>query len=249
VGASKKGVALACLDAARPALQTVFHSFSLLTLPGDAGTWSVTVFISSDDQALKKLRDPKHRTALVAACPLHAHWLDGEPDLRRAPMGGILDRYRRFVDGVPVATDRQYRRLMGPDTNPSLARGITMGLMHALGTIEVVQQHLDNPPRAAACTRLDDRDAVDTLGTATRSRSIVRGSCRSFTKAAMWKGCTSASWWRRCSSHHSAKRRVALGRISDQNQTNSADFLGGAGLEFMLSPCVLASRAFLRRRL
>ncbi len=30
-------------------------------------------------------------------------------------------------------------------TNPSLARGITMGLMHALGTVEVVKQHLDNP--------------------------------------------------------------------------------------------------------
>jgi 2-polyprenyl-6-methoxyphenol hydroxylase-like FAD-dependent oxidoreductase len=55
----------------RAALQTYFHSFSLLTLPGDAGTWSVTVFISSDDHALKKLRDPKHWTALIAACPLH----------------------------------------------------------------------------------------------------------------------------------------------------------------------------------
>jgi hypothetical protein len=39
----------------------------------------VTLFISSGDQALKKLRDLKHWTALVAACPLYAHWLDGEP--------------------------------------------------------------------------------------------------------------------------------------------------------------------------
>lgn len=30
-------------------------------------------------------------------------------------------------------------------TNPSLGRGITIGLMHALGTVEVVRQHLDNP--------------------------------------------------------------------------------------------------------
>ncbi len=142
MGASKKGVALACLDAARPALQTVFHSFSLLTLPGDAGTWSVTVFISSNDQALKKLRDPKHWTALVAACPLHAHCLDGEPDLRRAHMGGILDRYRRFVDGVP---DRQCRRLMGPARTRRSRAGLPWALCTALGTREVVQQHLDNP--------------------------------------------------------------------------------------------------------
>jgi len=48
------------IPACRAELQTYFHSFSLLTLPSDAGTWSVTVFISSEDQALKKLRDPKH---------------------------------------------------------------------------------------------------------------------------------------------------------------------------------------------
>ena len=40
-------------------LLTPFDSFSLLTLPGDAGTWSVTVYISSRDQALKELRHPR----------------------------------------------------------------------------------------------------------------------------------------------------------------------------------------------
>ncbi len=130
----------------RAALLTYFHSFSVLTLPGDAGTWSVTVFISSGDQALKKLRDPKHWTALVAACPLHAHLLDGEPITDELPMGGILDRYRRFVvDGVPVATGIVSVGDSWACTNPSLGRGITMGLMHALGTVEVVRQHLDNP--------------------------------------------------------------------------------------------------------
>ncbi|MBV8138944.1 MAG: FAD-dependent oxidoreductase, partial [Deltaproteobacteria bacterium] len=130
----------------RAELLTYFHSFSLLTLPGDAGTWSVTVFVSSDDQPLKKLRDPKHWTALVAACPLHADWLDGEPITDVLPMGGILDRYRRFVvDGVPVATGIVSVGDSWACTNPSLGRGIAMGLMHALGTVEVIGQHLDNP--------------------------------------------------------------------------------------------------------
>ncbi len=130
----------------RAALHTYFHSFSLLTLPGDAGTWSVTVFIFSGDQSLRRLRDPKHWTALVAACPLHAHWLDGEPITDVLPMGGFLDRYRRFVvDGVPVATGIVSIGDSWTCTNPSHGRGITMGLIHTHGTAEVVRQHLDNP--------------------------------------------------------------------------------------------------------
>ena len=61
-------------------------------------------------------------------------------------MGGILDRYRRFVvDGVPVSTGMVTVGDSWACTNPSLGRGITMGLMHALSTAEVVQQHLDDP--------------------------------------------------------------------------------------------------------
>jgi 2-polyprenyl-6-methoxyphenol hydroxylase-like FAD-dependent oxidoreductase len=136
----------AMLPLCRSAVLTYFQSFSLLTLPGDAGTWSVTVVITSNDQPLKKLRDPKHWMALVAACPLHAHWLDGEPITDVLAMGGILDRYRRFVvDGVPVVSGIVSVGDSWACTNPSLGRGISMGLMHALGTMEVVEQHLDNP--------------------------------------------------------------------------------------------------------
>jgi 2-polyprenyl-6-methoxyphenol hydroxylase-like FAD-dependent oxidoreductase len=140
---SKTGVTPAC----QATLLTYFDSFSVLTLPGDAGTWSVTLFISSGDKVLKKFRDPKRWTALVAACPLHAHWLDGEPITGILPMAaGTTDRYRRFVvDGVPVATGIIAVGDSWASTNPSLGRGITMGLMHAAGTAEVVRQHLDNP--------------------------------------------------------------------------------------------------------
>jgi flavin-dependent dehydrogenase len=134
------------MPAYRAEFLTYFHSFSFLTLPGDAGTWAVTVVISSGDQALKKLRNPKPWAALVAACPLHAHWLDGEPITDVLSMAGTIDRYRRFVvDGVPVATGIISVGDSWACTNPSLGRGITIGLMQALGTAEVVQQHLDNP--------------------------------------------------------------------------------------------------------
>ena len=127
-------------------LVTHFHSFSLLTLPGDSHTWSVTVFIFAGDPVLKALRHARLWTALIAACPAHAHWLNGEPLTDVLAMGGIADRYRRFVvDGAPVATGIVSVGDAWACTNPIGGRGISMGLMHAVSTAEVVRQHLEDP--------------------------------------------------------------------------------------------------------
>ena len=61
-----------------PALSPL-GTISLLTLPGDNGTWSVTIFTATGDQPLKTLRHEETWTKVVRAFPLHAHWLDGEP--------------------------------------------------------------------------------------------------------------------------------------------------------------------------
>ncbi|MBV8713815.1 MAG: FAD-dependent monooxygenase [Chloroflexi bacterium] len=127
-----------------------FHSFSLLTLPGDSGTWSVTVFFFSGDAALKALRDPARWTKLISACPAHAHWLEGEPISDVLPMGGVTDRYRRLmVDGMPVATGVLAVGDALVCTNPVGGRGISIGLMHAVGTAEVVGEYLDDPVELA----------------------------------------------------------------------------------------------------
>jgi hypothetical protein len=60
----------------RAALHTYFQSFSLLTLPGDVGTWSVTEVITSNDQPLKKLRDPKHHQAVTPPGPSRKELLE-----------------------------------------------------------------------------------------------------------------------------------------------------------------------------
>ena len=87
-----------------PAL-TALGTITLLTLPGDNGTWSVTIFTSTGDQPLKSLRHDDKWMAVVRACPLHAHWLDGDPITSVLAMSGIVDRYRRFVsNGGPIAT-------------------------------------------------------------------------------------------------------------------------------------------------
>jgi 2-polyprenyl-6-methoxyphenol hydroxylase-like FAD-dependent oxidoreductase len=125
---------------------THFDCYSLLTLPGDAGTWSVTVYISSRDQALKQLRHAEKWAAVVAACPLQAHLLDGEPITGILPMSGIVDQCRRTVTGgAPVVTGIVTVGDSTCCTNPSLGRGMTMGLMAAAGTAEVARDHLGDP--------------------------------------------------------------------------------------------------------
>ena len=128
-----------------PAL-TPLGTISLLTLPGDNDTWSVTIFIAAADQPLKRLRHEESWTKAVQACPLHAHWLDGQPIGGVYAMGGIVDRYRRFVvDGTPVATGFVAVADAWACTNPSAGRGLTVGFLHARRLRDAARGRLDQP--------------------------------------------------------------------------------------------------------
>jgi flavin-dependent dehydrogenase len=118
----------------------------LVTLPADNGTWAVVIATSSGDQPLKRLRDAHVWTSVVRACPLHAHWLDGEAITGVEAMGGLIDRCRRFApDGLPVATGIAAVADAWACTNPSLGRGITYGLRHAQRLRDVAREHLHDP--------------------------------------------------------------------------------------------------------
>lgn len=122
-------------------------TFSVLTLPGDNGTWSVTVYISSGDRPLKRIRETEAWSRVVAACPLQAHWLEGEPISGMEAMGGVVDRHRRtVVEGQPVLTGLALLGDAAACTNPSLGRGITLGLLHAKALRETVSSNLDGSP-------------------------------------------------------------------------------------------------------
>jgi hypothetical protein len=124
-------------------------SFSLLTVPADNSLWTVTVFTASGDRPLKTIRHAEVFHALLSACPLHAHWLDGEPVTGVMPMGGILERYRRYVvDGEPVATGIVPLGDAWACTDPALGRGLSFALLHALVLRDAVRTHLDRGPRA-----------------------------------------------------------------------------------------------------
>jgi len=129
---------------------TPMGPFSILTLDGDNDTWSVTVFGTTRNKALRALRDPAAFRRVVAACPLQAHWLDGTPISAVLPMAGILDRYRRFVvDNQPVVTGFAVVGDAWACTNPSAGRGLSVGLVHAQVLRRTVQRHIEEPEALA----------------------------------------------------------------------------------------------------
>ena len=84
----------------------------------------------------------------MRACPLHAHWLDGEPLTPVMPMGGVVDRYRRYGgNGTAAPAGVASVGDAWACTNPSLGRGIALGLAHAALLRAVVREHGDDPAR------------------------------------------------------------------------------------------------------
>lgn len=127
-----------------------YGTFSVLTLPADNGTWSVTLYGLSDDKELRRFRDPDVHERVVRACPLQAHWLDGEPISDMKSMAGVVDRHRRFVvDGQPCATGLLSVGDSSSCTNPSLGRGITLGLIHVELLRREIAAHLEDPAALA----------------------------------------------------------------------------------------------------
>jgi 2-polyprenyl-6-methoxyphenol hydroxylase-like FAD-dependent oxidoreductase len=123
-----------------------YGTFSVLTLPADNGTWSVTLYGLSEDKALRRFRDPDVYERVVRSCPRQAHWLDGEPISEIASMVGVVDRHRRFVvDGLPCATGLLSVGDSSSCTNPSLGRGISLGLMHVEILRREIAEHGDDP--------------------------------------------------------------------------------------------------------
>ena len=126
-------------------------SVTVLTLPSDLGTWSVTLGISSRDHALRGLREPERFDAALARYPLAAHWRDGEPISGVDVMAGIEDRFRRLaMDGIPVATGVVAVGDAWACTNPSLGRGTSIGLLHARGLRDLLRETDAADPKLAS---------------------------------------------------------------------------------------------------
>ncbi len=123
-------------------LLSPWGSVSTLTLPADNGTWGLGIITSAKDPALRALKDTETWMRAWRSFPLVAHWVDAEPidDDQVAVMAKIEDRHRSFVvDGIPVATGVLPVADSWACTNPSLGRGASIGLMHAIALRDLLR--------------------------------------------------------------------------------------------------------------
>ena len=131
-------------DGRRPAERDMllqhFESVSLLTLPGDSGTWGVAFITSARDKQLRALRDVPAWEAALALFPTIAHWGVGQPITDVQVIAGIEDRHRRLVDGQPVLTGLVAVGDAWACTNPSLGRGASIGLLHACALRDLLRE-------------------------------------------------------------------------------------------------------------
>lgn len=110
-----------------------YDSQSTLTLQADNGTWAVVIVSSANDAAMRPLRDVEVWNRVVRGYPLIAHWLEGEPLTDIQVITKIEDRIRSWVvDGAPVATGVVAVGDAWACTNPSLGRGSSIALLHAV---------------------------------------------------------------------------------------------------------------------
>ncbi|WP_089102035.1 FAD-dependent oxidoreductase [Streptomyces hyaluromycini] len=107
-------------------------SVSVIVVPGDNGTWSMTLVTSGADQDLRRLAhgDIWQRTA--ALYPGLAPWAQGEPLGGVVAVGGIHTVRRRLVHaGRPLVTGLVTVGDAWATTNPQFGLGITLGIMQA----------------------------------------------------------------------------------------------------------------------
>ena len=172
----------------------------MLTLAGDNDTWSVTVFGWHGDTPLQA---PSASTscfdAVVRACPLQAHWLDGAADHRRAADGGrarplspVRGRPPAGRDGVrgggrrvgvhePVGRTRTERRPRPCAAAPALCRRGARRSRRVRGALGRAdrggrQPVLPQPDRLGPGP--PRRDACDRGGSGAAARRLSHGAPR-----------------------------------------------------------------------
>lgn len=128
-----------------------YETIAILTLPCDQGTVGVGLITSARDKAMRAFAKEDVWARVVAAHPLAAHWAEGEPISPVQVMAGIEDRHRTFVvDGRPVATGVLAVGDSWACTNPTVGRGVTIGMLHAIALRDLLREVPVSDARALA---------------------------------------------------------------------------------------------------
>ncbi|MFJ4633683.1 FAD-dependent oxidoreductase [Streptomyces sp. NPDC088847] len=108
------------------------NSVSIIVVPGDSGTWSLTFVTSGDDQQLRRLRQGAAWHRAIALYPDLEPWSRGEPVGHGIAVGGIRSIRRRLVDnGQPLVTGLVALGDAWGTTNPQFGLGMSLGIIHA----------------------------------------------------------------------------------------------------------------------
>jgi len=136
-------------------------SISALTIHGDDNVWGATLYNHPNDKAFRQLRDPAVFERVYRLLPNHAHWVDGEPITDPASMTSTSNTIRQFVvDEVPTATGLVPLGDAFAFTNPSIGRGIAIGIIHSVDVVDAIVPVLGDPAAmATAWTKATDRRA------------------------------------------------------------------------------------------
>ena len=119
---------------------------SVFALGADNDTFSLTVTLSVDDPYRTALRQPDHFDAFLNAVPHSAPWIRaGEPISDISTMSRIENRRRRLTtDDGPIVGGIVAIGDAALHTNPTLGRGISMGLWHAQHLADVAHSVPDD---------------------------------------------------------------------------------------------------------
>lgn len=119
---------------------------TVFALGADNNTFSLTVTLSVNDPYRKALRDPAVFEAVLRAVPHSAPWIQaGEPISDISMMSRIENRRRRLTTGTgPIVGGIVAIGDAALHTNPTLGRGISMGLLHAQHLAEVAHLATDD---------------------------------------------------------------------------------------------------------
>jgi 2-polyprenyl-6-methoxyphenol hydroxylase-like FAD-dependent oxidoreductase len=136
-----------------------------LIVPGDGGLLSATLAVRSDDRELRRaLSDPDHFERTCHSLPGPDQWF-GELDLHPVggvrPMGGLMNRSRRFTDAAGRPTVRNFHAVGDSHTctNPLYGRGCSLALLQAALLADAVESH-DDPAEVGRAYEAACRDQV-----------------------------------------------------------------------------------------
>jgi 2-polyprenyl-6-methoxyphenol hydroxylase-like FAD-dependent oxidoreductase len=120
---------------------------TVFALGADNDTFSLTVTLSVDDPCRIALRRPDRFEAFLDAVPHSAPWIRaGEPISEISIMSRIENRRRRLtLSNGPIAGGIVSIGDAALHTNPTLGRGISMGLCHAQHLADVAHFAPDDP--------------------------------------------------------------------------------------------------------